>query len=96
MVQSRTIRATSAGVSATCSSSSSPSLTLPSAATRPRSHSSRPLQYALSYSTTGNRWILPVCTSVTASNSSSSVPKPPGNTTNASEYFTNIVFRTKK
>src|SRR5229473_2437221 len=44
----------------------------------------------------GNLVILPVCTSVTASNSSSSVPKPPGNTTKACEYLTNMVLRTKK
>ena len=37
-----------------------------------------------------------VCTSVSASNSSSNVPKPPGRHTNACEYFTNIVLRAKK
>ena len=37
-----------------------------------------------------------VCTRVRASNSSSNVPKPPGSTTNPSEYFTNIVLRAKK
>src|SRR5437667_347327 len=44
----------------------------------------------------GNLVILPVCTSVTASNSSSSVPNPPGSTTKACEYLTNMVLRTKK
>jgi hypothetical protein len=34
--------------------------------------------------------------SVSASNSSSIVPKPPGNTTNAVEYFTRSTLRTKK
>src|SRR6185437_10805535 len=34
--------------------------------------------------------------SVRASNISSRVPNPPGKTTKAVEYFTNIVFRTKK
>ena len=33
---------------------------------------------------------------VSDSKSSSMVPKPPGNTMNASAYFTNMVFRTKK
>src|SRR5258708_30062286 len=44
----------------------------------------------------GTLVILPVGTSVTASNSSSSVPKPPGSTTKACEYLTNMVLRTKK
>ena len=35
-------------------------------------------------------------TSVSASNSSSRVPKPPGRITNACAYLTNIVLRTKK
>ena len=47
-------------------------------------------------STTGKWRILPVWISVSASNSSSSVPKPPGKITKASAYFTNIVLRTKK
>ena len=34
--------------------------------------------------------------SVASSNASSSVPKPPGITTNAHEYFTSITLRTKK
>jgi hypothetical protein len=33
---------------------------------------------------------------VSASNSSSRVPKPPGRMTKACAYFTNIVLRTKK
>ena len=37
-----------------------------------------------------------VCTSVSASNSSSSVPKPPGRQMKACEYLTNIVLRAKK
>jgi hypothetical protein len=45
---------------------------------------------------TGNWYIFPVWISVTASNSSSSVPKPPGKMMNATEYLMNIVFRTKK
>src|SRR5215472_3912794 len=57
---------------------------------------SRPCQYSLPTSTMGNLVILPVCTSVTASNNSSSVPNPPGSTTNACEYLTNMVLRTKK
>ena len=47
-------------------------------------------------STIGNRVTLPVWTSVNASNSSSSVPKPPGKTTNPCAYLTNIVLRAKK
>ena len=46
--------------------------------------------------TTGKSRILPVWISVIASNSSSSVPNPPGMITNASEYLTNIVLRAKK
>ncbi len=43
------------------------------------------------------KWsILPVCTSVSDSKSSSKVPKPPGKMTKAWAYFTNIVLRTKK
>ena len=37
-----------------------------------------------------------VCTRVSDSNSSSSVPKPPGSTTNARAYLTNMVLRAKK
>jgi len=70
--------------------------TLPAAHIVPFSHSSRPDQYELPTSTIGNLVILPVCTRVSASNSSSIVPKPPGSTTNACEYFTNTVLRTKK
>ena len=46
--------------------------------------------------TTGNGSILPVCMSVSVSKTSSSVPKPPGMTTNAHEYLTSITLRTKK
>jgi len=46
--------------------------------------------------TTGKPLILPVWISVAVSNASSIVPKPPGNTTKAYEYFTNMTFRTKK
>ncbi len=44
----------------------------------------------------GTRRILPVCTSVSASKSSSRVPKPPGSITKAEESFTNITLRAKK
>ena len=40
--------------------------------------------------------IFPVATRVTASNSSSIVPKPPGSTTKACEYLMKQVLRTKK
>ena len=47
-------------------------------------------------STIGKDVTLRVCTSVSASNSSSRVPNPPGRTTNPWAYFTNIVLRAKK
>ncbi len=47
-------------------------------------------------STIGNEVTFWVCTRVSASNSSSKVPKPPGSTTNPWAYFTNIVLRAKK
>ncbi len=62
----------------------------------PRIQSTSPDQYSVPNSTIGNRVILRVCTRVSASNSSSRVPKPPGRQTNACEYFTNIVLRAKK
>lgn len=55
-----------------------------------------PCQYAVPSSTTGNRVTFWVWTRVSASNSSSSVPTPPGSTTKPLEYFTNIVLRAKK
>jgi hypothetical protein len=84
------------GSSTIWSRSTSSGSILPSAAIVPRSQETSPDQYPLPTSTTGNRVILPVCTSVSASNSSSSVPKPPGSTTNACEYLTKTVLRTKK
>ena len=60
---------------------------------RVRIQSSIGAQYALSQSTTGKLPILPVWISVSDSNSSSSVPKPPGKITNPSAAFTNIVLR---
>jgi len=45
---------------------------------------------------TGKCFTFPVWMSVSASNSSSMVPYPPGKTMNPVEYFTNIVLRTKK
>jgi len=47
-------------------------------------------------STTGNCEIFPVWMSVSASKSSSKVPKPPGKMMNALEYLMNIVLRTAK
>ena len=47
-------------------------------------------------STIGNEVTLRVWTRVSASNSSSRVPKPPGSTTNPCAYLTNIVLRAKK
>jgi hypothetical protein len=57
---------------------------------------SRPDQYSVPKRITGNRVTFRVWTSVSASNSSSRVPNPPGRITNACAYFTNIVLRTKK
>src|SRR6185369_4253441 len=50
-------------------------------------------QYVRPNRTTGKCRILPVWISVSDSKSSSSVPKPPGKTTNPSVAFTNIVLR---
>ena len=61
-----------------------------------RIQSTRPDQYAVPTSTIGNDVTFCVCTSVSASNSSSNVPKPPGRTTKPWAYFTNIVLRAKK
>jgi hypothetical protein len=47
-------------------------------------------------STTGKSCIFPVWISVAASNTSSSVPNPPGSATNAYEYLTSMTLRTKK
>src|SRR6266542_1967021 len=58
-----------------------------------RSQSSRPAQYSVPNRITGKRVTLPVCTRVSASNVSSSVPNPPGRITNACPYLTNIVLR---
>jgi hypothetical protein len=44
----------------------------------------------------GMRRLLPVCTSVRHSESSSSVPNPPGSTTYADAKRTNIILRAKK
>src|SRR5262245_18031668 len=56
------------------------------------SQSRSPDQYALPTRTIGNFVILPVATRVSASKSSSIVPKPPGRTTNACEYLMKTVF----
>ena len=76
--------------------SRSASAIFPSASTVSRSHSIRPDQYSVPTSTTGNEVIFWVWASVSASNVSSRVPRPPGSTMNPCEYFTNIVLRTKK
>ncbi len=87
---------TSSGSSVTWMRSRSLGEILPSACMVARSQSSRPDQYCRPTRMIGKVVILPVWTSVSASNSSSIVPKPPGNTTNPWEYFTNIVLRAKK
>ena len=68
----------------------------PSSSSRACTHRTRPAQWAAPHSTTGKLSALPVWISVSDSNSSSIVPKPPGKTMKASEYFTNMVLRTKK
>ena len=69
---------------------------MPSAARRSRIQSVIPRQNCVPTRMSGTRRTLPVCTSVSASNSSSSVPKPPGIITNAEESFVNITLRAKK
>src|SRR3989304_1229630 len=44
----------------------------------------------------GWRSLLPVCISVSSSNASSSVPKPPGKSANASDSLRNVTLRVKK
>ena len=61
-----------------------------------RSQPSSGCQNSLPIRITGNWLTLRVCTSVSDSNSSSRVPKPPGRMTNAWAYLTNIVLRAKK
>ena len=90
------IATTSSGSSVIWSRSRSLSDTAPDVRSVPRIQSSRPDQYAEPTSTTGKWRTLPVWMSVMASNSSSSVPKPPGRMTKPSAYFTNIVLRAKK
>ena len=60
------------------------------------SQSMSPLQKAVPTRIIGIFLILEVWISVIASISSSRVPNPPGKTTNACAYLTNITFRTKK
>ena len=69
---------------------------MPSAFIVARSQSTSPAQYAEPTRMIGKVVTLPVCTSVSASNSSSMVPNPPGNTTKPCAYLTNIVLRAKK
>jgi len=60
------------------------------------SQSISPVQYFLPTRMTGNLSILRVWMRVIASKNSSSVPNPPGITTNPCAYLTNITLRTKK
>ena len=90
------ILTTSCGSSATRISPGSAWAILPEVSRVFSNQLSSPDQWPLPTSTIGNWVIFPVCTRVRASNSSSSVPNPPGSTTNAWEYFTNMVLRTKK
>src|SRR3954453_15765757 len=78
-----TISTTSSGSSVQRMSSRSPGEIIASAAARSRIHPIKPDHHSVPTSTTGNSRILCVWTSTSASNSSSSVPNPPGKTTNA-------------
>jgi hypothetical protein len=90
------IRAASATLSVTRIRSRSAAATLPSVTTVCRIQSISPDQYRVPSRITGNLVTLRVCTRVSASNSSSRVPKPPGRITNAWAYLTNMVLRAKK
>ncbi len=75
----------------------SESLTFPRRTTVSWIHLKSPSQYSSSPARmTGKAFTLRVWMSVTASNSSSRVPKPPGMITKAWLYFTNMTLRTKK
>ena len=78
------------------SRSRSPSATLPLATSVLVIQSTSGPQYSVPSRITGKRVILPVCTSVSASKSSSRVPMPPGSATKPWLYFTNMVLRAKK
>ena len=71
-------------------------LMVPVVAAVSRSQRSKPPQYSEPMSTSGKEVTFRVCTSVTASKSSSNVPNPPGRTMNPWAYLTNIVLRAKK
>src|SRR6478609_745000 len=96
-VSAATIAATASSTSSvTVSRSRSRRLIVPASAAVPRSQSSNPPQYSDPISTIGKLVTFWVCTRVTASNSSSRVPNPPGSTTKPWAYLTNIVLRAKK
>ena len=59
-------------------------------------HARRPRQNPPPTRITGIFRLLPVCTSVRTSESSSSVPNPPGRITYAEAKRTNIILRVKK
>src|SRR5439155_15428924 len=90
------ISAASSGSSVTVISFRSSGAIAPAARTWSLSHWRRPLQYGDPKRTMGKCSILPVCARVRDSNSSSSVPKPPGNMTKPRAYLTNMFLRTKK
>ena len=69
---------------------------MPRLVTGPEIQSNSPPQYSLPKNTTGMDLALCVWMSVSISNASSSVPKPPGNTMPPLEYFMNMTLRTKK
>ena len=63
---------------------------------RKRSHSLQKSLPGSSSRTIGCRSLLPVCISVSSSNASSIVPKPPGNSAKPSDSLMNVTLRVKK
>ena len=88
--------AASSGSSVRLTRSKSSGDIAPRASTTSRIHFNSPFQYSVPKRTIGKCSIFPVCASVSDSNSSSSVPRPPGKMTNPRAYFTNMFLRTKK
>jgi hypothetical protein len=90
------IRIASSTLSARWIRSMSCGLITPSATIVSRSKLRTCVQKSPPIATSGKDRSLPVCINVMTSNASSRVPKPPGITTKAVEYLTNITLRTNK
>src|SRR5260370_5044215 len=91
-----TISAASVGASVGVMRVMSSRAIAPAASTCSFSQSISPLQYGVPKSTIGKCSILPAFARVSDSNSSSSVPKPPGKITKPRAYFTNMFLRSKR